>query len=116
MRLNFAEYDRAAFAAAGIPVAELAFEDCTIPPPDIVGKFFVLAEGIPGALAVHCRAGLGRTGTLIALYMMKHHGFTAREAIGWLRIVRPGRCGSPQRFYFLILLPMLLIAKELTFS
>jgi hypothetical protein len=24
--------------------------------------------------------------------MMKHHGFTAREAIGWLQIVRPGRC------------------------
>ena len=30
-----------------------------------------------------------RTGTLIALYKMKHHGFTAQEAMGWLRIVRP---------------------------
>ena len=33
-------------------------------------------------------AGLGRTGTLIALYMMKHHKFSAREIMAWLRIAR----------------------------
>jgi hypothetical protein len=31
--------------------------------------------------------------------MMKHHGFTAREAMGWLRIVRPGSViGEQQEF------------------
>ena len=43
-----------------------------------------------GALAVHCKAGLGRTGLLICAYMMKHFGFTAHEAIGYIRICRPG--------------------------
>lgn len=35
-------------------------------------------------------AGLGRTGSLIACYIMKHYKFTAEEAIAWIRICRPG--------------------------
>ena len=45
------------------------------------------------------KAGLGRTGTLIALYLMKHKAFTARESIAWLRICRPGSVIGPQQSY-----------------
>ena len=31
-----------------------------------------VAESEPGALAIHCKAGLGRTGVLICCYIMKH--------------------------------------------
>ena len=86
VRLNAPQYGRRAFAAAGIAVADLFFEDCTSPPVNVVAAFLALAEALPGALAVHCKAGLGRTGTLIALYMMKHHGFTARQTMGWLSL------------------------------
>ena len=70
--------------------------------PGIVAAFniFIKAAAAPGAVAVHCAAGLGRTGTQMALYMMmRHHGFAAREAMGWLRIMRPGSViGEQQHF------------------
>jgi cell division cycle 14 len=97
VRLNMPEYDPAGFHSSGIAVADIYFDDCSTPPVEVVAEFLSLAEGLPGLLAVHCKAGLGRTGTLIALYMMKHHGFTAREAMGWLRIVRPGSVIGPQQ-------------------
>jgi cell division cycle 14 len=100
VRLNEPEYAAESMEdATGAMVVELPFEDCTVPPPAVVARFLAIAEAVPGALAVHCKAGLGRTGTLIALYMMKHHGFTAREAMGWLRIVRPGSVIGRQQQY-----------------
>lgn len=42
-------------------------------------------------------AGLGRTGTLIGCYMMKHYCLSAAEAIAWIRICRPGSIIGPQQ-------------------
>jgi cell division cycle 14 len=51
------------------------------------------------AIAVHCKAGLGRTGTCIGAYIMKHYHFTAKEVIGYMRICRPGMVIGPQQHY-----------------
>lgn len=51
------------------------------------------------AMAVHCKAGLGRTGTCIGAYLMKHYRLTAREVIGWMRICRPGMVIGPQQHF-----------------
>jgi hypothetical protein len=48
---------------------------------------------------VHCKAGLGRTGVLICAYMVKHFGFTAEEAMGYIRVCRPGSVIGPQQHY-----------------
>ena len=90
VRCSAPAYDREGFEAAGIAVVDLCCEDDAAPPIDVVSKFLAVVERLPGAVAVHCGSGRGRSGTLAALYLMKHHGFTAREAMGWLRIVRPG--------------------------
>lgn len=41
-------------------------------------------------LAVHCLAGLGRTGTVLAAWMIKEGGLSAEEAIRRLRLINPG--------------------------
>ena len=71
------------------------FLDGSVPPDAIIDQFLAAAEAEKGAIAVHCKAGLGRTGTLIALYIMKHLGFPPADFIGWIRIARPGSILGP---------------------
>eukprot|EP00286_Rhodomonas_abbreviata_P007711 CAMPEP_0181327176 /NCGR_PEP_ID=MMETSP1101-20121128/21943_1 /TAXON_ID=46948 /ORGANISM="Rhodomonas abbreviata, Strain Caron Lab Isolate" /LENGTH=354 /DNA_ID=CAMNT_0023435781 /DNA_START=535 /DNA_END=1599 /DNA_ORIENTATION=+ len=92
-------YDPAPFKAEGIAHHDLYFDDCTVPSSTIVKKFLQLCDQYDGVIAVHCLAGLGRTGTLISIWMMTHYGLTAAQCIGWLRIVRPGSVIGPQQQY-----------------
>ena len=94
VRLNRPCYDAAAFTSRGFEHFDLPFDDCAAPPDGVVAAFLRIADAAPGAVAVHCGDGLGRTGTLIALHLMRSHGFAAREAVGWLRIARPGSVGG----------------------
>ena len=95
VRLNKAQYERQKFVKAGINHLDLYFLDGTPPPDDIVDKFLEAVEKQKGAIAIHCKAGLGRTGSLIALYCMKHFGFPPAAYIGWIRIARPGSILGP---------------------
>jgi len=99
VRLNNKTYDRQKFIRAGINHVDMYFPDGSCPPDEILHEFIALAERTPGKIAVHCKAGLGRTGTLIAAYIMKHYHFTASEVISWLRVARPGSVVGPQQNY-----------------
>ena len=83
----------------GVRHYEMYFPDGTCPSEQILLRFLEVAEREPGALAVHCKAGLGRTGVLICAYMIKHFGFTAEEAMGYIRVCRPGSVIGPQQHY-----------------
>ncbi|XP_024114346.1 dual specificity protein phosphatase CDC14AB isoform X2 [Oryzias melastigma] len=97
VRLNKKIYDAKRFTDAGFDHYDLFFVDGSTPNDLIVRRFLHISESTRGAVAVHCKAGLGRTGTLIGCYLMKHYRFTAGEAIAWIRICRPGSVIGPQQ-------------------
>ena len=43
---------------------------------------------------VHCAAGAGRTGTILACYLIKYHNLSAKDAIDKVRKERPGSIQS----------------------
>lgn len=97
VRFNNKCYDKAVFERGGIKHVDLFYEDGGNPTEAILQAFLKLCETEQGAIAVHCKAGLGRTGSCIGCYMMKHYRMTAEEVIGWLRVVRPGSIIGPQQ-------------------
>lgn len=90
VRLNNVQYHSTRFSNAGFQHYDLYFTDGTSPNDNILQKFLLICERTNGVVAVHCKAGLGRTGSLIGAYIIKHYQFTALEAIAWLRLCRPG--------------------------
>jgi len=97
IRLNNKQYDKERFTKNGIKHLDLYFLDGSCPSEEIIQTFLNAVEQEKGAVAVHCKAGLGRTGSLIAAYAMKHYKFAGPDFIGWIRICRPGSILGPQQ-------------------
>jgi len=103
VRLNSELYCPSYFTALGINHMDMIFEDGTCPPLPLVRKFIKLAHETINikhkGIAVHCKAGLGRTGCLIGAYLIYRHGFTANEVIAFMRFMRPGMVVGPQQHW-----------------
>ena len=103
VRLNSELYSPSYFTALGISHLDMIFDDGTCPPMNLVRKFIKLAHDMitnrHKGIAVHCKAGLGRTGCLIGAYLIYRHGFTANEIIAFMRFMRPGMVVGPQQHW-----------------
>lgn len=77
----------------------LPVQDMTVPETEQVERFVrfvdrMVARGT--AVGVHCHAGLGRTGTLIACYLVTRD-MSAEQAIEHVRRIRPGSIQTHQQ-------------------
>jgi atypical dual specificity phosphatase len=54
----------------------------------------IVAKG--GAVVAHCTAGMGRTGTILAAYLVSE-GLPAEEALRRVRELRPGSVETPEQ-------------------
>lgn len=84
--------DRCGLTYLHLPVPDLAAP--TIGQLDEFSMFVEEQAAAGRGVAAHCRAGLGRTGTVLAAFLVSR-GFTARTALSEVRSHRPGAVETP---------------------
>lgn len=99
INLHPREHPSERLAVLGLRQLHLPVKDFTPPTQEqltqgVAAMREALADG--GRVAVHCGAGLGRTGTLVACYLVAR-GLSADDAIGQVRLARPGSIETPEQ-------------------
>jgi atypical dual specificity phosphatase len=79
---------------------QLGFQLATFPIPDFTAGSKTQREQVLTAIntfqkiglptLVHCQGGLGRTGMILALYLVQYKGFQPQDAISKIRSICPG--------------------------
>jgi atypical dual specificity phosphatase len=85
---------RPELATVHIPVADLTAPSLAQVEEAVAAIDAFLADGRP--VAVSCGAGLGRTGTILACYLVRH-GEDAGAALAAVRAKRPGSIETPEQ-------------------
>ncbi|MGR3317940.1 MAG: dual specificity protein phosphatase 23 [Candidatus Anammoxibacter sp.] len=77
----------------GFEYTHIPVVDFTVPTSDQIDAFVRFSKDLrlkEKKIAVHCDAGMGRTGTMLAVYLVSSKGYTAKDAISEVRKKRPG--------------------------
>lgn len=65
----------------GMDLVRIPIRDGQAPSPDQVAQFLGTVRGSGGIVYVHCGAGVGRTGTMAAAYLVKEKGVSPMSAL-----------------------------------
>ncbi len=103
------EYDKSVFTYE-MKHYNMSFEDCSTPSIDLVKKFIdVVFTTRDDKIAIHCKAGLGRTGLFVCIYLMLTFKIDTKQAIAMLRMYRSGSIMGFQGHYLEMLESLLIL-------
>jgi atypical dual specificity phosphatase len=91
--------EEGALARHGLEGLHLPVPDMTAPTPEQLDRalrFIDRQRAIGRAVLVHCLMGQGRTGTVLAAYLVRR-GMSPESAVGKLRLVCPGAVENPEQ-------------------
>jgi len=91
---------RSAYNAQGFDVLYLPIPDFSTPEVDDLNVTVqqVLAHSLSGGrVAIHCHAGIGRTGMFAACLAKCGMGYSSEDAIDWVRDYIPGAIEVPEQ-------------------
>jgi protein-tyrosine phosphatase len=96
---------RLTYTLQGMSVIYLPIPDFAVPSLDSLDRAVLTAlEEIRSGvnLAVHCHAGMGRTGLFLACLAQRALPMSAKQAIDWVRSYVPGALETPEQVHLAI--------------
>ncbi|MFC1498037.1 dual specificity protein phosphatase family protein [Verrucomicrobiota bacterium] len=92
--------DKRVYEAAGFSFICSPIKNCRPPELKQTKQIVQFMLGAPKGVAVHCQCGIGRTGTILAAYLI-HEGSSAHESIQRIRDAEPAAIETSSQEQFL---------------